>query len=78
MNNIRDILGMICSEAIEHGGIPEVPDNKHGAKNRYHSEKREARKSGSKNGSDKSDDSEKIDFRLKVVEDEDGTLEWIE
>ena len=69
---------MICTEAVEHAGVQEVPDNQLGGKQYYHSHKRGARDSYEKNEGKKSDNLPPIYYNLELIEKSDGTLDWEE
>ena len=75
---LKNLLNMICTEAFEHSGIPEVPDHKHGSPQNYSAQKRDAR--GDIHGVVRVASSEKalLRYDLELVEREDGTLEWVE
>ncbi len=78
MISLDNLLDIVCTEAIEHGGLQEVPDRADGTIEYYHSAKREAR-GEYKNG-------EQIDiislppmrYDLELIELEDGKLQWVE
>ena len=76
MLSLEELLNIICTEAIEHGGLQEVPEHKHGAKQYYHSAKKEAR------GPDESNEHHvdlplpPIQYDLELIEDRDGAFHW--
>jgi hypothetical protein len=77
MISLENILDMICTEAFEHGGVPEVPDHKHGAPLSYFAEKRDAR--GDMAHPERSQTSETaLQYDLELVEDKKGNLDWLE
>ena len=78
MISIKDLLNIICTEAVEHGGVQEVPDNKHGARAHYHSQKRPARETGPLAEQGSTDELPSIKLNLEFVELDDGTFEWVE
>jgi len=78
MNSSNDLLKIICTEAAEHYGIQEVPDDKFGASQYYHSAKREARGPNKGLESVASSMLPAIDFKLELIENEDGSIDWNE
>ena len=75
---LENLLNLICTEAFEHGGIPEVPDNKHGAPQNYASEKRDARGLARHDPPSQPKETPILRFDLELIEEKDGTLRWIE
>ena len=76
MISLEEILNIICTEAIEHGGVQEVPDHKHGAQQQYHSPKHDARAPGENNENPLEPELPPIRYDLDLIEDSDGTLHW--
>ena len=74
----KNLLDMICTEAFEHSGIPEVPDHKHGAPQNYSAQKRDARGDIPDVARAASPEEAVLRFDLELLEREDGTLEWVE
>ena len=74
----KNLLDMICTEAFEHSGIPEVPDQKHGAPQNYSAQKRDARGEISDIARVASSEQSVLRYDLELLEREDGTLEWVE
>ena len=72
----NEILNIICTEAIEFGGLQEVPGHKHGGKNSFHAAKRGAR--GPDDNHRVCSDSEfpTVHYALRLVKETDGTLNW--
>jgi hypothetical protein len=75
---LDDLLNIICTEALEHSGAPEVPDHKHGATQNYSTEKRDARGSLSMDRTAYSSDLPPLRYDLELVRRPDGTLNWEE
>jgi len=72
----NELLDIICTEAIEYGGLQEIPGHKHGAKHSFHSAKR-----GARTPDDDTRDSEDlhlppINYGLRLVMEENGFLVW--
>lgn len=78
MINPKHLLDMICTEAFEHSGIPEVPDQKHGAPQNYSAQKRDARGDIPDVARVASPEGAVLLYNLELLEREDGTLEWVE
>lgn len=77
MNSIRTLLRIVRRDAIEHAGIQEVPDDKHGSNQNYHDAKRGARDdhfaldlAPGPSGADA------VVFNLDVIADAAGHLAW--
>jgi hypothetical protein len=75
---LDDILNIICTEAFEHSGVPEVPDHKHGDRNNYAAAKREARGETQHDARSPSGPLDPLQYDLELVEESDGTLRWLE
>lgn len=75
---LKNILNIICTEAFEDGGIPEVPDHKHGARENYSAAKRDARRYVEHDRSTRTGELSDLKYNLELVEDKDGTLHWYE
>jgi len=78
MIGLDNLLNMICTEAFEHSGIPEVPDHKHGAPQNYSALKREAREVFRGEQRFNATNLPALRYDLELVEEADGTLHWIE
>ena len=74
----KNLLDMICTEAFEHSGIPEVPDQKSGAPQNYSAQKRDARGESPDVARVASSGRAVLHYDLELLEREDGTLEWVE
>jgi hypothetical protein len=72
----QEMLEIVCTEAIEYGGLQEVPWQKHGAKQSFHSAKRGARSSDVRNGDRSDTNAQAVEYDLRLVIRSDGTLEW--
>jgi|GEM_PF-2158560 len=73
----QEIIDIICTEAIEHGGLQEVPRHKNGATQSYHSRKRDAR--GQNNQHEpKGEESElePLSYDLRLISEDDGSFKW--
>jgi hypothetical protein len=76
---LKNLLNIICTEAFEHGGIPEVPDHKLGESNHYAQPKRAARGYLTHEGTpSRSEQLPVFRYRLRLVREPDGSLRWIE
>ena len=78
MLNSDDLFNIICTEAIEYGGLQEVPDHKHGALQHYHSLKRDARAAEQRGDADEEDELPPIQFAVELIRHADGRYEWVE
>ncbi len=76
MISYQEMLEIVCTEAIEYGGLLEVPGHKHGAKQSFHSAKRGARGPTVCNGDRADADAPVLHYDLRLVVESDGTLEW--
>jgi hypothetical protein len=78
MISLDNLLDIICTEAIEHGGLQEVPDRVDGTIEYYHSPKRNAR-GGYENGELRGAGTlPPIRYDLELIELTDGKLRWVE
>jgi hypothetical protein len=75
---LKNLLDMICTEAFEHSGIPEVPDHKHGAPQNYSAQKRDARGDCPDVTRIASSEQAVLRYDLELLEREDGGIEWVE
>ncbi len=78
MISINDLLNIICTEALEHSGVQEVPDQQHGNTFHYHNLKRGAREADNNLESVTSKMLPPISFSLEVIEGPDGKPKLIE
>lgn len=78
MITIENLLKIICTEAFEYDGIPEVPDHKHGDRHNYSAPKREARDKRKSDTRSHSANLTTLQYDLELVQDEDGVLRWHE
>ena len=76
MISTKELLGIICTEAIEYGGIQEVPLHKDGATQSFHAPKRAARGPESSNGEYDSGEAATVVYSLRLVLEDDGKLNW--
>ena len=72
----KEMLGIIRTEAVEHGGLQEIPGRQHGGKASFHSAKRTARKYRRNGVSQPKPGSPSVEYDLRLVRKSDGTLEW--
>jgi hypothetical protein len=72
----KEMLNIICTEAIEYGGLQEVPSQHHGGKNKFFSAKRAARGGQEDPGSLSSSGSPTVQYDLRLIKKDDGTFEW--
>jgi hypothetical protein len=78
MNTRQVLLDMVCTEAIEYGGLQEVPANKHGTVQSYHSQKRRSRGNERRSGGRPAPNLPEAPFTLRPVKQADGSVEWVE
>jgi len=78
MISLENLLNMVCTEAFEYGGIPEVPDQKHGAPQNYSAMKREAREIVQDQTRSSSGSQPVLRYDLELLQEPDGTLHWVE
>ena len=76
MIGCQEMLEIVCTEAIEHGGLQEVPVPKHGAKQSFHSPKRGARGPDICNGDRAVIGAPVVRYDLRLVMESNGTLHW--
>jgi hypothetical protein len=75
---LENLLNIICTEAFEYDGIPEVPDHKHGAPPSYYSAKRDARGPVHEGTRSYAGEQRTMRYDLELLEEPDGTLRWVE
>jgi hypothetical protein len=78
MIDLDDLLNIVCTEAYEYDGIPEVPDHKAGGSQSYFSPKREARGAAQLASGEAPTDEPSFEYDLELIKAPDGTLHWIE
>lgn len=78
MISIETLLGIICTEAIEFGGLLEVPDRMDGTSEYYHSAKRKARGDYERGEEKPTGIRPPIRYKLELIRAGDGTLHWEE
>jgi hypothetical protein len=71
-----EILEIVCTEAIEYGGVQEVPGQKHGARHSYHSPKRGARGPEQDRSGRSESNLPSVHYTLRLIQRENTTLEW--
>jgi hypothetical protein len=72
----EEMLNIICTEAIEYGGLQEIPTQKDGATNSFHSRKRGARAPSEARREEGEMDVPLLAYNLRLVQKTDGTFEW--
>jgi hypothetical protein len=72
----KELLNIVCTEAIEHGGLQEVPGQQHGGNTAFFAAKRPSRGGSEKHGTAAISKSPSIKYGLRLVKKADGTLEW--
>jgi hypothetical protein len=72
----REMLDIIRTEAIEYGGLQELPSQQRGGKTSFHAAKRVSRGMGERNGRSSGSDSPKVKYKLRVTKKGDGKLQW--
>ena len=76
MIEIHNMLNIVCTEAIEDDGIPEVPDHKHGAEQNYWAPKRNARATEHSEAPRRPQQLPTLRYDLELVQDENGKVRW--
>ena len=74
----ENLLDLICTEAFEHAGVPEVPEHKHGGAQNYSALKREARGAPEKDPQAPANAASPVRYQLELVRAPGGALEWHE
>jgi len=72
----QEILDIVRAEAIEYGGVQEVPGQKHGARHSYHSPKRSARAHDENRSGRFEVGLRVVKYVLRLVREHDGKLHW--
>jgi len=72
----KEMLNIICTEAIEYGGLQELPGQQHGGKTSFHSAKRESRGPEEINGSRPESDSSTVQYDIRLIRKTNGILQW--
>lgn len=72
----NEMLGIICTEAVEYGGLQEIPGQQYGGKTSFHSAKRTARHTLHSRATRIQPDSKSVKYGLMLIRNRDGTLEW--
>ncbi len=72
----KELLDIVCTEAIEHGGLQEVPGQQHGGNTAFFAAKRISRGGSERRGTTGIPKSTSIKYALRLVKKVDGTLEW--
>jgi len=67
---------MVCTEAIEHGGLQEVPGQQHGGHTAFFAAKRISRGSSEQGRPASSSKSRTVKYGLRLVKSANGTLKW--
>ena len=78
MISLEKLLDIVCTEAIEYGGLQEVPDRADGTVEYYHSAKRNARGEYENGEQGLREVLPPIRYDLELIEAQDGTLQWEE
>jgi hypothetical protein len=72
----KEMLEIICTEAIEYAGLQEVPAQQHGGSTSFFSPKRAARAPEETNLGHPTSDSSTVVYDLRLTREKDGTLHW--
>lgn len=72
----KELLNIVCTEAIEHGGLQEVPSQQHGGNTAFFAAKRISRGGGEKRRTASISKSPTVKYGLRLVKNSDGTVEW--
>jgi hypothetical protein len=78
MISLDILLDIVCTEAIEHGGLQEVPDRADGTIEYYHSAKRNARGEYENGEQSATGNLEPIRYDLELIRAENNELKWEE
>jgi hypothetical protein len=78
MLSVTTILNIVCTEALEYSGVPEVPDQKHGAQHNYSALKRDARGTLEGDTQPHLNHDTPLQYDLELVRQRDGTFDWEE
>ena len=76
MINIEQLINIICTEAVEYGGLQEIPAQKHGARSSFHSSKRESRNQDMRSEVDPVADEPSVIYSIRLEIKSDGQLKW--
>lgn len=74
----KEMLNIIRTEAIEHGGVQEVPAPQHGGTNSFHSPKRPARGTQEMLEPGPAAQPPAMQCDLRLVRKANGSFEWID
>jgi len=72
----KEMLGIICTEAVEFGGLQEIPGQQYGGKTSFHSAKRTARYNHDSRLKRVKVDSNSVEYGLRLIRSNNGKLEW--
>lgn len=71
-----ELLEIIFTEAVEHGGLQEVPGHKDGGTSSFHAAKREARGEGLSVDLSDPVNLPHVNYGLRLVRDPAGNVHW--
>jgi hypothetical protein len=72
----KEMLNIVRTEAIEHGGLQEVPGQQRGGKTSFHSAKRPSRGLEEHREGQQDTGSAEMECDLRLIKKPDGTFEW--
>ena len=72
----QEMLDIVCTEAIEYGGLQEIPGQQHGGRTSFHAAKRGARSPEENNIGRAATGSPSVEYDLRLVREADGSLTW--
>jgi len=72
----KEMLNIICTEAIEFGGLQEMPGQQHGGRTMSHAAKRAGRRTQENSIAPSRSDLPSVEYDLRLIRKTDGTLQW--
>jgi hypothetical protein len=72
----QEMLDIVYTEAIEYGGLQEIPGQQHGGRTAFHAAKREARTNEENKVGRAAGGSPYVSYVLRLVRESDGSLSW--
>src|SRR5579872_1909198 len=76
MISLKQMLKIICTDAVEFGGLPEVPGQQHGGRTSFHAAKRPARRPEKSSYSRPTTSFPTVKYSLRIIKKADGSIEW--
>lgn len=72
----KEMLNIVCTEAVEYGGLQEIPGQQHGGRAAFHSAKRQSRRTEEAAGIRRKSKSRRMTYQLRLVKKANGKVEW--